>query len=116
MKSVRIIAMIIVVGLLSACDHFPTDFVSSVKGNLWMAVNFDEFPDYDPEKQRKKGVVCRYDLAKLEWKYGFSTPFDRGKTYDMACGDGRAWVYGGIWDNQDEWYDFKIWEVGTPWG
>ncbi|MCP4231248.1 MAG: hypothetical protein GY771_14020 [bacterium] len=115
-RIINVIAVLITVSLIVSCDHFPTDFVSSVKGNLWMAVNFDEMPDYDATGPRYGSFIGRYDLAKQDWGYGFGTPFDRGKTYDMACGDGRAWVYGGIWNSQDEWYDPKIWEVGTPWG
>ncbi len=110
MRSIKVITAIVVAGMLSACDdNIIVDLIPDEEGYLWIAVNFHESPPNHTGKSR----VAKYDLPSQSWVTFYETPFERGKTYDMACGDGRAWVYGAYWDNYEEIYNYKIWEVGT---
>lgn len=113
MDKLKIGIVLVIVSLFTSCDDgIVMDIVPDQTGYLWLAVNFVEEPvEYPPPPVY--GVVGKYDLSKQMWAGLYDTPFNRGRNFDVACGNGRLWLYGAYWDYGDEDYDYKIWEVGT---
>ena len=109
MRSIKVITAIIVAGMLSACDDsIVIDLIPDAAGYLWVAINYEK-----NDENHLESDIAKYDLTNQRWIAFYGTPFMHGKTYGVACGDGRAWVYGADWDNSEEVYHYKIWEVGT---
>jgi hypothetical protein len=101
MKLVKLIMLFAVLTGFLACDDGFPDLVPPYGGYLWFAY-------------RNKQTVWKFNPSPWEAVSSYRTPFPEGYVFDMAAGDGRAWVAGGIWSDEFQTYDSRVWEIGTP--
>jgi hypothetical protein len=101
MKLVKLVMLSAVLMSFVACDDGFPDMVPPNGGYLWFAY-------------RNQQTIWKFDPSSWEWVSSYRTPFPEGYVFDMAAGDGRAWVAGAVWSDEYQTYDPQIWEVDTP--
>lgn len=100
MKLIKLGILSAVLMSFVACDDGFPDLVPPYGGYLWFAY-------------RNQQTIWKFNPSPWEVVSSYRTPFAEGYVFDMAAGDGRAWVAGAVWDDEFQMHSPAIWEVGT---
>jgi hypothetical protein len=101
MKTLKIVTLFLIAAAFTACDNDPiSDLMPPFGGYIWRITN----------SESTGGRLLKISLPGGEGVEGYPTPFDPGRNFDAAAGDGRVWVAG---SRDDEYMQGTfIWELG----